>query len=69
MKKYIIKIGKKLLIPVIILGGCSFVFDAESKGVPYIIYIRWGILILAIILMISGILQFFDDNSKNKKES
>ena len=66
MKKIIIKLGDKLFIPVIILGGCSFVFDKELVNFPYIFYIRCFMVLLAAILVLSGLLQTFDDFSNKK---
>ena len=61
MKKTIIKLGNKLFIPVIVLGGCSLVFEKELVNFPYIFYIRCFIVLLAAILVLSGLLQIFDD--------
>jgi hypothetical protein len=60
------KLGDKLMIPVFILAGCSFIFDEELKNFPFIVYVRWLILILAILLVISGIFHFFDKKSKKE---
>jgi hypothetical protein len=60
MKKYIIKLGYKIMIPVAILAGISFVFDKELSGFHWVFYARCILLIFAILLIISGILEFID---------
>lgn len=60
MKKNIIKLGNKIMIPVLILAGCSFLFERELEKFTFIVYVRWFILVLAILLVISGIFHFFD---------
>ncbi len=64
--KSIIKILDRLMIPIIILAGCSMLFERELKDVPYIIYIRYVLLILLIIGVISGILEYLEKRRRKK---
>lgn len=67
MKKIIIKLGNILLIPTCILAICSFLFDKELVNFPFITEIRFVILISALLLVFSGILQLLDKRSKKNK--
>ena len=54
------------MIPVFILGGCSFIFDKELKKFPLIFYIRCTILVFAIIVVIGGFLELIRKLKKMK---
>jgi hypothetical protein len=64
MKQAYIKLGNKLLFPLILLGSISFVFDKELANFPFITLIRIIILIMAIIVVSGGIVQLIDINKK-----
>ncbi|MBF0576014.1 hypothetical protein [Dysgonomonas sp. GY617] len=63
-KGFIIMIGNLLRIPIIILAICSFVFDKELRDWTFITYILYIILLMAIIVILSGILEYLEKNKE-----
>lgn len=62
----IIILGNILKIPTIILAICSFIFDKELRDWIFITYIRYIILLMAIIVILSGILEYLAKKEKEK---
>lgn len=67
IKKAIIRIGDRLMIPLLTLTIFSFIFDRELRGVPFITHIRGIILFLLIVSIIGDILFYFNNHSKKDK--
>jgi len=66
MKKNIIKIGKSLMIPVLIIAIFSFIFKDQFNSYKYIQVVWFFIIIASILVVLSGIMEFID-NKKNKE--
>ena len=57
IRKFISKTANFLFIPIIILGGISLVFEKELSSFQFITPLRWIILICAVVIVISGIID------------
>lgn len=65
MKKFIIKVGNVLAIPIISLATLSLVFNDKIKGLCYIKYIWCILFFMSLIVILSGVLELID-KIKNK---
>lgn len=65
-KGLIVTLGDILKIPTIILAICSFVFDRELRNWVAITYVRYIILLMAIIVISSGILEYLEKRRRKK---
>ena len=64
MKKILIKMGDKLMIPLFILAGGYFLFNEKIQGLAILLPIRYILLTMGVIVFISGVLQMVNKLKK-----
>lgn len=60
MKRIIIKLGDKLMIPLSVMAGGYFLFSNDLSKIPYIFIFQYILIIIGVIVFISGFLQLID---------
>ncbi len=57
IQKYISKIVKKIYLPLILSGTILMIFENELNDFKYITLIRWIVFSLAIIVVLSSVID------------
>lgn len=68
MKKKMIQLGQKLMIPFAVLAGTYFIFSDELQSFKYAYIIQYSLLVLALVGLLCTILESLDESSKKKNK-
>ena len=66
MKHWIIKLLQKLLIPMCVIMICYCLFRESLIQLPYVNILRYILLALSILLLVSSFITLLENTNKNK---